>query len=174
MRWQQLRFPVLFGFWLAAFSLLGQAGWFRTHLRVPVAEVLAQTAGIALNAAGIQARVNGDLVTAGGFSAVVHSDCDGIVLLGLFLAAVLAFPTRSRLATLPATLLGVAALVILNWLRVVALIVTGYLDPELFEMTHVYAWQGALMLGTMVVWILWANHVLRLDAAAQEGGASVA
>lgn len=168
--WQRIRrlalgFPIRFGLWLLAWTALGQLAWVKTEIRLPFGEILAATTGAALNAVGISARVSREMISVGGFTAVVHSDCDGIVLLVLFLSAVFAFPTRNRLATLPATLLGAAALVVLNWLRVVALVLTGYYDPALFEPTHVYAWQGALMLGTMVVWILWANHALRLDAA---------
>jgi exosortase/archaeosortase family protein len=159
--WSRLRFPVLFGLWLAVFSGIGQTAVFRSEVRRPLCHVLAQVTSLALRAAGIESTARGDVVTAGGFSAVVHTDCDGIVLLGLFLAAVLAFPSGWRPGLLPATALGVAVLVLLNWLRVVALVLTGWLEPAWFEATHVYAWQGALVLGTMVVWIVWARHAVR-------------
>ena len=159
--WIRLRFPLLFGAFLAGFSLLGQSAWFRASVRGPLCEVLAASAAFALDAVGFPARANGTLVTVGGFTAVVHTDCDGVVLLGLFLAAVLAFPSGWRPSLLPATALGIGVLVVLNWLRVVALVLTGYFDPSLFEMTHVYAWQGLLMLGTMIVWIVWAQRALR-------------
>jgi exosortase/archaeosortase family protein len=160
-----LSFPVRFAILLAAFAALGQSSWFSDEVRVPVCRALARATGLALSAAGIAARVEGDVVTAGGFSASVHPDCDGLVLLGLFLAAALAFPVPSWRRALPSTLAALAALIVLNWLRVVALVLTGYLDRELFDLTHVYAWQGALILGTMVVWLMWANRVARVGAS---------
>jgi exosortase/archaeosortase family protein len=171
--WNRLRFPLLFSLWLAAFSLVGQSAAFRSEVRQPLCRALAAATAFALRVVGIDAGARGDQVTAGGFSAVVHTDCDGIVLLGLFLAAVLAFPSGWRPALLPATALGVGVLVILNWFRVVALVLTGWLNPSWFEATHVYAWQGLLVLGTMVVWIVWARHAVRwLERSGTPAGAA--
>jgi exosortase/archaeosortase family protein len=142
-------------------------------VRRPLCHALAATTAFALRGVGIQAGARGEMVTAGGFSAAVHTDCDGIVLLGLFLAAVLAFPSGWRPGLLPATALGIAVLVVLNWLRVMALVLTGWLEPSWFEATHVYAWQGLLVLGTMVVWIVWARHAVRwLERAGAPAGAA--
>ena len=58
---------------------------------------------------------------------------------------------------------GLGVVILLNWIRVFALVLTGYFNRDLVEFSHVYIWQGVLILGTVLVWLGWANYSLRFE-----------
>ncbi len=163
MRNHRLAFPLLFVFWLLVLGYGVQTDWFHAWVRLPLQEWLASSSSVALSLLGIESHSNKTVVFAGSFGAHIIPDCDGIVLVVLFLSAVLAFPAPRRLALIPATLTGLAIVIALNWVRVFALVLTGYFNPAIVEFSHVYVWQGVLILGTVLVWLGWANYSLRLE-----------
>ncbi len=163
MRNHRFAFPLFFVFWLAVLGTGVQTEWFHAHVRMRLQEWLAASCSVVFSLVGIESHSNKTVVFAGNFGAHIIPDCDGIVLVVLFLSAVLAFPAPRRLALIPATLAGLAIVVALNWVRVFALVLTGYFNPEIVEFSHVYVWQGVLILGTVLVWLGWANYALRLE-----------
>ena len=152
-----------FAFWLALLGGLAQTSWILRHLRLPLRHWLASSSSWAISLLGIESHTRDTTVFAGSFAAQIVPDCDGLVLVVLFLAAVLSFPTRPTLRQIAPTLAGLAIVVALNWVRVFALVLTGYFDRSILEFSHVYIWQGVLIFGTVLVWIAWANYALRLE-----------
>jgi exosortase/archaeosortase family protein len=76
----------------------------------------------------------------------------------LLVAAMLAFPAsaRQRLVGLAA---GVAAVQIANLARVVSLFWLGVHHRAVFELFHAAVWQTALILLSVVLFVLWSRRV---------------
>lgn len=89
--------------------------------------------------------------------------CDAVEPIALFVAAVLAFPTRWR-PKLPGLLIGTAVLAVLNLVRIVSLYYTGVHWPIAFETMHVDVWQPAFIVLSLFFWVLWALWATRPTA----------
>ena len=97
-------------------------------------------AGFALGMLGVPASLDGAVINADGFVAVVAAECTAIELILVFGAAVIVWPVSLR-ARIWALLMGVPALCVLNFARVVSLLFTGISFPEHFDMVHLKVWQ---------------------------------
>jgi exosortase/archaeosortase family protein len=91
---------------------------------------------------------------------VVVEGCDGITFIALIFAAVLPFPAawKSKLVGLawivPALLIG-------NWLRLVALTAIKFYTPAGFDFFHVYVFQPVMIAFTLLIFLAWlraTNH----------------
>lgn len=94
-------------------------------------------------------------ITSPRYSVNIAHGCDAIEPIGLFLAAVLAFPSTLR-SKIPGLILGVAALVLMNFIRIVSLFYTGIYWNSAFETMHVDVWQPAFIVLSLVFWVSWA------------------
>lgn len=90
---------------------------------------------------------------------VAHG-CDAIEPIALFVAAVLAFPTRWT-PKLPGLFVGAAVLAVLNLVRIVSLYYTGVHWPTAFETMHVDVWQPAFIVLSLFFWVVWALWATR-------------
>ncbi len=106
-------------------------------------------------------------VTRRGATIVYHSaafrvidECTGIEVIGLFVAAVLAFPSawRHRLLGLA---LGVPSLLLLNLIRMCTLILVGASSARALDIGHVYVWPVIVLTMAMVIWLSWARIAVR-------------
>lgn len=89
--------------------------------------------------------------------------CDAIEPIALFMAAVLAFPTRWR-PKVPGLLAGTLVLAAMNVVRIVSLFYTGIHWPTAFETMHVDVWQPAFIVLSLFFWVLWALWATRPNA----------
>ena len=87
-------------------------------------------------------------------SAVVAAECTAIELILVFGAAVIVWPVSLR-ARIWALLMGVPALCVLNFARVVSLLFTGISFPEHFDMVHLAVWQTVMAVAALGMWLLW-------------------
>ncbi len=89
-----------------------------------------------------------------GFSVVILAGCNGVEAMIVLLAAMVAYPApwRYRLVGL---VVGVAAIQVLNIVRIVSLFYLGQWSREAFEWAHLYLWQALIMLDALVVFLLW-------------------
>lgn len=169
IRAAQLRFPLLFLAWLVGLTLVAQSSWVLEYVRNPLCAGLAHATGWTLDLGGVETTVRGTTIIARGGGAVrIVPDCDGVVLLCYFVAAVLAFPKRRPLALLPSVGLGLLLIFAVNVLRVIVLTLTVFWYRDLFEFTHFYVLQGAMILVTTLVWLAWASRAMAV-AEASEG-----
>ena len=96
------------------------------------------------------------------FIFVVIPDCGAIPTMVIYLAAVLAFPTRwwRRLAGVVA---GLPILYGVNVFRLACLGVIGsYTGPgEQFDFYHEYVWQGLYILFVVALWLIWMEVMVK-------------
>jgi len=88
---------------------------------------------------------------------VVGAPCDGLVLYVLLVAFVLAYPGPGwrRLWFIP---LGIAALWLLNVVRIVALALNHRYSPATFEFDHHYAFSAVAYAALGGLWLLWTRQ----------------
>ena len=119
-----------------------------------MAQGLAYMAGFALGMLGVPASLDGAVINADGFVAVVAAECTAIELILVFGAAVIVWPVSLK-ARIRALLLGVPALCALNLVRVITLLLIGVDFPEHFDMAHSTVWQTAMAVAALAMWLLW-------------------
>jgi exosortase/archaeosortase family protein len=150
-----------FGLGLTALFSLTRWEAFIERVREPYCEVLAFTLHHAFAWVGIETRLRDSMLipTEGvGGIRVVH-ECDGIVLLVLFGAGVFAVPFAREARPWLLALAGVAFLIVLNWFRLMALAITSFYYPVIFESMHYYFMQGLLMLSVLALYVAWLRQI---------------
>jgi exosortase/archaeosortase family protein len=95
------------------------------------------------------------VLTAGTFSVEIRSNCNAIYEVGLYSAAVWAFPASWR-ERLVGTLVGAAVLYVV---RIGSLLAVGLLQPAWFDTSHLYAWQAVFLLVVATCWIAWVSRI---------------
>lgn len=108
-------------------------------------------------AAGVDA-VRPELLVINGYPSVyVGAQCDGLVLYALLAGFVLAYPgpPRRRLWFIP---MGIAALWLLNVIRIIALALNFQYSPETFDFDHHYAFNTVAYAALGGLWLLWTRQ----------------
>jgi len=93
-----------------------------------------------------------------GFAVAIEAGCNGVEAAIVLVAAMLAFPAPWRYRVLGIAI-GIAAVQILNVVRVISLFYIGQWDFSVFEWAHHYVWQALIMLDVLVVWLIWVRRV---------------
>jgi exosortase H (IPTLxxWG-CTERM-specific) len=151
------------GRFLASFVAI-LVGLFALELTPPlqVAVVAPWTSGLAWVSATLAAAFDPHVLAMGkvlrsttnGFAISIEAGCNGVEAAIVLIAAMLAFraPWKHRLLGIAA---GLAAVQVLNVVRVVSLFYLGQWSVAAFEWAHLYLWQALIMLDVLVVWLLW-------------------
>ena len=157
-----LRFFVLF--------LLIQATLFGLELTPPVQRwfVVPWTNALAQISTAIVTSFDPNVVAVGkvmrsttnGFAVSIEAGCNGVEATIVLLAAILAFPAPWRYKALGLAI-GIAAVQLLNVVRVISLFYIGQWNREAFEWAHQYVWQALIMLDVLIVWLIWVRRVPR-------------
>ena len=92
--------------------------------------------------------------TKNGFAISIEAGCNGIEAAIILVAAMLAFPAPWKHRAI-GILAGLAAVQVLNIVRVVSLFYLGQWNFKAFEWAHLYLWQALIMLDALIVWLLW-------------------
>lgn len=97
---------------------------------------------------------------ANGFAMEVRDGCNGINVVILLWAAILAYPatTRWKLYGLAA---GLAAIQLLNLARLISLFYLGQYSPRIFAFAHLYLWEMLIILDAMLVFVVWIRKAAR-------------
>ena len=93
-----------------------------------------------------------------GFAVAIEAGCNGVEAAIVLVAAMLAFPAPWRYRVLGIAI-GIAAVQILNIVRVISLFYIGQWDFAVFEWAHQYVWQALIMLDVLIVWLVWVRRV---------------
>ena len=117
------------------------------------------TSGI-LNLLGHQTVVTGNTVSSRVFGITVVTACTGLFTTGLFLIAVIAFPSRWT-SKLIGVGLGVGGIFLLNVVRLVSLYFIGVHLPGFLDQAHQLVWQSVLIVSAVALWLLWAGRWAR-------------
>ncbi len=158
-------------FFLARFLVLLVAFYFvvASHpvndaVIVPFTAGIARASAVILNVIGEKVSVAGTEITSGTFAVNIENGCNGVEAALLFGSAILAFPApwTRRLAGL---LAGMVAIQVLNLVRVVSLFWIGAHRPALFSSSHTVLWQSAVVLASVLLFLLWASREQKARAA---------
>ena len=151
------RFLVRFGVILSAVFLLIALRPVNDHVVNPYTTFVARQASLALNLLGETTRVSGQTLASPRFSVVIYNGCNGLEAMLIFVCGVLAFPA-SWPARAKGIALGYLVIAVVNLVRVVSLYYVGILRPDWFQPMHVFVWQTAIVLLSVVLWLLWVRR----------------
>jgi exosortase H (IPTLxxWG-CTERM-specific) len=128
------------------------------HVIVPFTGLVVRVSAATLRLLGEPTQASGTLITSRAFIVDVKNGCNGVEAMLLLLAAILAFPAtaRQRLAGLA---FGSVAIQVANLVRVVSLFWLGVHHRDVFELFHAAVWQTALILLSVVFFVLWSLRV---------------
>jgi exosortase/archaeosortase family protein len=118
---------------------------------------LAHVTNGVLHAFGHRTVVAGSTVSSDRFGITVVTACTGLFTTGLFLIAVIGYPSgwRSKLVGVG---LGVAGIFLLNVVRLVSLYYIGVHLPAFLDSAHQLIWQSMLIVFAVALWLLWAGR----------------
>jgi exosortase H (IPTLxxWG-CTERM-specific) len=153
------RFCVGFLLLVSLFSWLASSRPSSAILHEPLTRLLASLAVPVLAVFGNAVAYGNDLVFRG-FRATIEGACDGVQPTYIYIAAVLAFPSRWR-AKVWGILLGIPAIFLINFVRIATVMVCGAYSPKLFVQVHLYGWQALVIALTLAVWLFWAELFVR-------------
>lgn len=118
---------------------------------VEVASGLLSAFGFEVNSVGRLACINqtpGILIVDG---------CNGIDAIGVFIGFMLAWPGRS-MSKASYLFLGMAAIYLVNILRILTLVITQHYWPAFFDITHDYSTTFLFYMAIFALWVIWANY----------------
>jgi exosortase H (IPTLxxWG-CTERM-specific) len=151
-----IRFCALFALFTGvAFAVL-YAG--QNVLVVPLNRHLAWMSEKLLQLGGVHAFSSGGVVSLGGFAVEIKNNCNAIYEVGMYAAAVWAYPASWR-ERLLGTLVGAGVLYAVNFLRILTLLTVGLWYRSWFDATHLYAWQLVFLLTVGACWITWVSRI---------------
>ena len=111
-----------------------------------------------LRLVGLEAASTGAVVSLRGFAVEIRNNCNAIYEIGLYTAAVWAFPASGR-ERLLGTLVGAGVLYVVNFVRIITLLTVGLFYRSWFDATHLYAWQAVFLLVVGTCWIAWVSRI---------------
>ena len=128
-----------------------------------VTEWTAASAAIPLQLLGTSVDVRGTIVASDDFAYRIVAECTLLGPLLLYLAAVLAYPA-SLVSKAAGMALGLLVIGGLNLVRLVSLFYVGTYMPQHLDVVHLVIWQGAMVLGVVVLWLYWVQRSGRVRA----------
>jgi len=151
---------IRFGLGLGALFALSRWEGFIAGVREPYCVLLATTIHHVFDWFGIETRLKDSMLIPldGGNGIRIVPECDGLVLLALFGAGVLAVPFARTARPWLLALAGVVFLIVLNWFRLAALAIASFYYPVIFESMHYYFMQGILMLAVLALYVAWLRQ----------------
>lgn len=153
-----LAFCLRFGLYTIAIFLILYA------LQKPVVDpftwLIARLTHTVLTILGAQSWVSGAAVGIPGFAVEIKNNCNAIYEIGLYAAAVFAYPASFKQRVL-GTVMGAALLYLVNLLRVVGLIGIGRYLPGGFQVAHLYLFQALFLAFVAACWLIWLSRLRR-------------
>lgn len=125
---------------------------------VPLTRCIAWLTHTLLRATGTQSWVSGATVGVPGFAVEIKNNCNAIYEIGLYSAAVWAYPAP-LLQRVSGVLLGTIMLSLINLIRVLSLLALGRYWPWGFQAAHVYVWQALFLAVVTACWLGWVSRV---------------
>jgi exosortase H (IPTLxxWG-CTERM-specific) len=128
---------------------------------VPFTRLIARLCHTLLTTLGAQSWVAGTSVGIPGFAVEIKNNCNAIYEIGLYAAAVCAYPASLKQRALGAVV-GAALLYVVNLVRVVSLIGIGRYFPGGFQLAHLYLFQALFLALVAACWLIWLSRLHRL------------
>ena len=154
---QSLMWLVKFWGALALFYWLHGTRWIEEAVLKPFALATAFVARSVLPRIGMQVEQTGTTIRTGERMFEIAGSCTGTLVIFLFAAAVLSFPTswKSRIKGLS---IGLAGITFLNFVRTLVIVVVTSKFPDSFWMLHVVIGQAVVIVGTVGIYLWWMNQ----------------
>ena len=153
-----------FVLWFAALAVLFELAFFgliaHSRLYQEYLELNVRGAAALLRLLGQEARSEGVLLSTDSGAISVQLGCDAVEATGLFLIAVLLYPTTGRQKLL-GVIGGVVLLSGLNLARLASLVLLQPRSDRIFRIVHLALWPAALILAAVVTWVVWALRAPR-------------
>lgn len=152
------RFLLVFIALLALMFGLELTPWAQVWLVTPWTDGVARVSGGLMRVFDPSIVAHGNVIasTADPFAVSIEAGCNGVEATLVLLAAMLAFPApwshRMR-----GIVIGLAAVQLLNIVRVISLFYLGQWNGVAFEWAHLYVWQALIMLDVLLVWVMWVR-----------------
>lgn len=155
---------------VALFSVLATP-WAERLFVQPFTQALVDVCALVLAPIDGRVEARGDILRfADGLGAVqVLAGCNAVEVCALLIAAILAFPGRLRDGLIGAAA-GVAALQLVNLLRIISLLYLSRGSESLFEFFHHYVWDAMIGLEGLLVFFFWTRWQSRQPAKAVAAG----
>ncbi len=99
------------------------------------------------------------------FAMQILDGCNGVNVVILLWAAILAFPARWKWRII-GLVGGLAAIQILNLVRLISLFYLGQYNRTVFEFAHLYLWETLIIIDAIVVFSLWNKRAVAPATAA--------
>jgi len=154
-----VRFCLLFLLLVLIFAVLTSTPSAQVMLHAPLSRLLVLISASILGAFGT-VSASGNYLSLNGFGVSIVEACNGVLPTYLYVAAVLALPSRWRDKGW-GVLIGVPAIFLINLIRVITLMLCGAYWPTVFEQVHIYVWQALVIGLSMAVWVFWAERFAR-------------
>jgi len=148
-------FLLLMTVYLALFS----SSWVVRSIHAPMSRLVAVVSATLLTPFG-QVSLSGTDLELDGYRAAIVEACNGVLPIYIFLAAIVAFPSRWS-EKLKGMLIGIPAILLINVVRVVSLMILGAHNPDIVERVHIDVWQTAIVVLALGIWIFWAERLVR-------------
>jgi exosortase H (IPTLxxWG-CTERM-specific) len=158
-----VRFSLLFPALLFLTFAALRSSTLTTYLVLPFATLIARLCAAILDLLGAGVSLRGTVITGPGVALEVIDKCSAIYEIGIFWAAVIAYPARMKPKVLGAVL-GAVMIFVLSLLRVLSLFYIGRYVPTLFEKAHIYVGQSFLIILIALLWIYWVERYARAPA----------
>lgn len=163
-----VRFVLCFIVLLAGFFGVTSLPWFWSDVFPPYLKLNAVVSAWLLRLLGESATVSGWTISTPRFALEIQRGCDAIDPIAIFVVGVLAFPSGWR-RKVPGLAVGIAALLLLNQVRIVSLYYVGVHAPGWFEAMHVEVWQPIFIVIAALLWLAWIWRMNRRADARQVG-----
>jgi exosortase H (IPTLxxWG-CTERM-specific) len=157
-----LRFTIGFLAYVLLFSILIRVdeALFDGAAAAKLNQGVAGAASSILKLLGAAAQRDGSTIFYRSSSFQIVPECTGVEVIGLFVAGVLAFPSR-WLQRGKGLLLGVPILIGLNLVRILTLVYAGSRSQKVLEYGHLYVWPVIVLVVTVGIWLDWAKKASR-------------
>ncbi|MCQ2974724.1 MAG: archaeosortase/exosortase family protein [Bacteroidales bacterium] len=118
-------------------------------------ELIAYSTQFILKLFGFDCYVFGKIISdTFGCSLILDRGCLGRLVLITFCFLIIAFPAKV-FHKICYTIFGIITIIILNIIRISALIIVGHYYPDTVNFFHEYIFHYALYVGVFALWVLW-------------------
>lgn len=150
------KFALRFFLFLIAASVLAWALRLPDRLG-PAQDFLAGSATRLAQTFGSSSSANADQIHVGGLVMDINYECTGLYVLMILFTFLLAYPAswRSRIV---GALIGLAALTLINVVRISVLVGIAEVQPDLFAYFHEYVWQGVFLILVIAYAMTWVEY----------------
>jgi exosortase H (IPTLxxWG-CTERM-specific) len=131
-------------------------GWISGRFVAPYTGFVAACSRAFLRMLGVSAGGAGEVIVSPQFGVTIKNVCNGLEVMAIYFAAVLAFPAAWKHKLLGLAI-GFPVIFAVNIVRVAALFVLGYKVPHVFETAHYYYAQAFVIIATAAVWLAWVT-----------------